>query len=268
MTQSQYEDRIVELENNENYSEDINVGDYKAVAEQKSNHRYIYDRWIDRVYYIILRIGIFLFAPILLFFAYRLKIKGRKNLKIKGKNKGAMLVSNHVLFLDSLIVKQTVFRRVFFVGASINNKKGFGGYTIKILGILPLSDKFSNQKNLDNAISYYLNKGKLVHVAPEQAMWRGYTKLRPFKNGAFHYAIKNNVPVIPMVNLLKKGNKWDMMFGRKYRVITKVLPAVYPNMDLQFKDRVLDLKDRVRNAMREEMNAFYGYECDVEKIKK
>ena len=267
MTQSQYEDRIVELENNENYSEDINAGEHKAVAEQEPNHRYIYDRWIDKLYYVILRIGIFLFAPILLFFAYRLKIRGRKNLKIKYKNKGAMLVSNHVLFLDSLIVKQVVFRKVYFIGASINNKKGFGGYTIKILGMMPLSNQFSNQKNLDNAVSHYLKQGKLIYVAPEQAMWRGYTKLRPFKNGAFHYAVKNNVPVIPMVNLLKEGNKWDKLWGRKFRVITKVLPAIYPNQNLQKKESIEDLKEKTRNAMREEMNKFYGVETDVERIK-
>ena len=132
---------------------------------------------------------------------------------------------------------------------------------------MPLSNQFSNQKNLDNAVSHYLKQGKLIYVAPEQAMWRGYTKLRPFKNGAFHYAVKNNVPVIPMVNLLKEGNKWDKLWGRKFRVITKVLPAIYPNQNLQKKESIEDLKEKTRNAMREEMNKFYGVETDVERIK-
>lgn len=267
MKYSEYQARIKQFEKDKTYDKDVNFDKHFFVAEQEANHRYIYDRWLDRVYYVFLRIGILIFAPFLLFFTYRLKIRGRKNLKRK-KHEGAIIVTNHAMLLDSLAIKQTVFKKVYYIGASVNNKKGFGGYTIKILGMLPLSNQFSNQKNLDQAVTYYLKQGKPIHIAPEQAMWRGYTKLRPFKNGGFYYAVKNNVPVIPMVELLSKPNAWDRLWGRKFRVTMKVLPKVYPNMDLPNKQRIEDLKIRVRASMRSAMNEFYGVESDVEVLDK
>ena len=267
MNYSDYQAEIKRLEKSKQYDVDIIDGEHKFVQEQKANHRYIYDRVIDRIYYFFLRLGIFILAPFVLFFTYRLKIRGRKNLK-RPKNQGAMIISNHSMLLDSLSIKQTVFKKVYFIGASFNNKKGFGGYTIKILGMLPLSNQFSNQKNLDNAIEYYLKKGKPIHIAPEQAMWRGYTKLRPFKNGAFYYAVKNNVPVIPMVELLKPANRWDRIWGRRFRATIQVLKPLYPNLDLPTKERIQDLKVRSRESMRQVMNEFYNTECDVEVLDK
>lgn len=265
MNYKESNERIAVLEKEKKYDIDPNMGEYRFVSAQEPDHRYVYDRFIDKVYYCFLRALVFIFAPFIMFFAYRLKIRGRKNLKLKNKS-GAITVSNHISFLDSLIIKQVVFKRVYFVGASHNNKKGFFGYTIKILGFLPLSAQFSNQKNLNRAVTHFLKKGKKVHIDPEQAMWWGYKKLRPFKNGAFNYAVTNNVPVIPIVNLIRDANRWDKFVGRPFKVTSKVLKPVYPNDELSPKERIIDLKNRVREEMREEMNAFYGFECDVERI--
>ncbi len=260
-----YEEKMAELEKQRKYDVDVNYGEYLFVQKQEPNHRYIYNRVIDKIYYAILRVMVFVFAPIVLFLTYRLRIKKRKNLKKLGKS-GGIVVFNHAALLDSLIIKQTIFRKTFFVGAEHNNKRGFGGYTIKILGFLPLSSLFSNQKNLDSAVSYYTSKGKLVCMCPETAMWRGYTKLRPFKNGAFYYAVKNDVPVVPIVNLIRKANWWDKLWGRKFKVTTQVLSPVYANKDLPVRERIEDLKIRSRNSMLDAMNDFYGTECDVLKI--
>lgn len=260
-----YQEKLKNLESQQKYDVDVNYGEYKFIKQQEPNHRYIYNRFIDKIYYVFLRVIVFIFAPILLFFTYRLRIKGRKNLKKCGKN-GGIVVCNHVALLDCLITKQTIFKKAYFVGAEHNNKRGFGGYTIKLLGFLPLSSQFSNQKNLDSAITYYISQGKLVCLNPEQAMWRGYTKLRPFKNGAFYYAVKNNVPIIPIVHLIRKANWWDNLWGRHFKITTQVLPPVYANNDLPTKQRIEDLKTRSRDSMIKVMNDFYGTECDVTKI--
>lgn len=87
MNYSDYQAEIKRLEKSKQYDVDIIDGEHKFVQEQKANHRYIYDRVIDRIYYFFLRLGIFIFAPFFLFFTYRLKIRGRKNLK-RPKNQG------------------------------------------------------------------------------------------------------------------------------------------------------------------------------------
>ncbi|MGN1212490.1 MAG: lysophospholipid acyltransferase family protein [Christensenellales bacterium] len=264
MKNSDYNKKMAELERQRKFDVDVNYGEYIGVKEQASNHRYIYNRFFDKVYYGFLRIIIFIFAPIILFFTYRLKIKGRKNLKKKGKS-GAVIICNHVALLDSLIIKQAVQSHIYYVAADHNNKKGFGGYTLKILGLMPLSNLYSNQKNLNSAIETHLKNHKYVYVSPEQAMWRGYKKLRPFKNGAFYYATKNNVPVIPTVALLRDANAWDKFWGRKFKVTLQILPPIFPNANLAQKEAIEDLKLKSRQAMLEKMNEFYGTECDVEK---
>ena len=130
---------------------------------------------------------------------------------------------------------------------------------------MPLSNLYSNQKNLNSAIETHLKNHKYVYVSPEQAMWRGYKKLRPFKNGAFYYATKNNVPIIPTVALLRNANAWDKVWGRKFKVTVQSLPPIFPDANLTQKEAVEDLKLKSRQAMLEKMNEFYNAECDVEK---
>lgn len=265
MKYKEYQEKLKKLENEKKFDIDINAGEYWAVEKQEPNHKYVYNRFVDKVYYCFLRIFIFAFAPFLLFFCYKIKINGRKNLKLL-KNTGGIVISNHAVLLDSLIIKQAVFKKIYFIGAEHNNKKGFCGYTIKILGFLPLSSQFSNQKNLEHAVSFYLSKKKLIHVAPEQAMWRGYKKLRPFKNGAFHYAVKNNVPIVPMIELFRPANTWDKILKRNFKVTLKILPPIYPNLSLNNKESIIDLKNRSRQKMINAMNEYYGFETDVEKM--
>lgn len=259
---SKYALKLAELEKEGKFDVDVNADRYLFVKEQEPDHRYVYDRFFDKIYYAFLRVIVFLSAPILLFFTYRLRIRGRKNLRTVKKT-GKILVANHVALLDCLIEKQAYFKRIYFIAGAHNNKKGFFGHTLKILGLMPYSMQLSNQKNLTRAIAYYLKKGKAVEFNPEQAMWRGYKKLRPFKNGAFYYAVKNNVPVVPMVNLIREPNGWDKLWGRKFKVTAKFLPPVYADDALAERDRIKDLKERTRAAMLKEMNAFYNADCDV-----
>lgn len=258
----EYDEKLAALEREGKFDVDVNAGEYLFVKEQEPDHRYVYDRFFDKIYYAFLRALVFVFAPFLLVFTYRLRVRGRKNLRA-AKKTGKILVANHVALLDCLIEKQAVFNRVYFIAGAHNNKKGFFGYTLKILGLMPYSFQLSNQKNLTRAIAYYLKKGKTIEFNPEQAMWRGYKKLRPFKNGAFYYAVKNNVPVVPMVNLIRDPNGWDKLRGRKFKITAKFLPPVYADESLPERDRINDLKERTRRAMLEEMNAFYKTDSDA-----
>lgn len=265
MKRKVYWEKLKKLEQEKKYDVDINVGEYKYSKEVKSNQKYIYNSFWNNVYYYFLRVFIFILGPILNFIVYDLRIRGKKNLR---NVKKGIVISNHVTFLESLIINQVVLRRIYLVGGAHNNKKGLGGYTLKILGFLPISNIYSNQKKLGEAIEYYLNKGKLIGFDPEQAMWRGYDKIRPFKNGAFYYAIKNDAPIIPMVQLIRKVNFLDKLIGRKFKVVVKVLPPIYANKSLDEKKQIEDLKERARQAMIECANQFYGTETDVLKINK
>ena len=42
-----------------------------------------------------------------------------------------------------------------------------------------------------------LSEGHFVLIYPEQSMWWNYRKPKPLKTGAFFFAAKNKVPVVP-----------------------------------------------------------------------
>ena len=78
---------------------------------------------------------------------------------------------------------------------------GFSGLLGKMMrhcNTLPLSSNMETMKKFMQALEVVLKKGNVVVVYPEQAMWWNYKAPRPFKDGAFRFAVKNDVPIIPM----------------------------------------------------------------------
>ncbi len=163
---------------------------------------------------------------------YGAKVVGKENLKaVKGK--GTIAVTNHFSYLDILITRYgTGYFRSYVTVAPWNNKRGFGGWLMRRAGILPFSPNLTATRNLWREIDYLLQKNKLVSFYAEQAMWVGYEKPRPMKDGAYFFAVKHNVPVLPVFVTFEK-NRHGLM--RRTRV--HVLPAVFPDESLPKNER-------------------------------
>ncbi len=165
-----------------------------------------------------------------------LKIEGKENLK---GVKEAIITCNHISKADSFAVRAAVGVDIMFVAAEFNNWKGPMGDIARHTGYIPLSTKLNLKlmRKFNEAIEYYLNKHKRILIYPEQAMWREYKKPRPLQNGAFHYAVMNNVPIIPLfITIEDKQEKVDasgkMNFGN-YTI--HILPPIYPKAELDNK---------------------------------
>ena len=50
--------------------------------------------------------------------------------------------------------------------------------------------------------------GKIL-IYPEQSMWYNYRKPKPLKVGAFSFAVKNNVPVLPIFITCEDTENFD-----------------------------------------------------------
>lgn len=134
-------------------------------------------------------------------------VEGREN--IKGIKK-AIVTCNHVYMFDCLVAKWAFKPRdLKITAAPFNNQSGFLGEMMRAGGMLPMSENLKAMKNFGNAIKYYLDKNKYVMFYPEQAMWWMYDKPRPYKVGAFHYAVKYDVPVIPIFITYRDTGKFD-----------------------------------------------------------
>ncbi len=193
------------------------------------------------------------FAPLALKLIYGAKVVGKKNRKALGKQ-GAVCVCNHFNYLDTLFVRQaTGYYRSYHTMGPFNNKKGLGGHIIRHGGMLPFSKNMAAMKGFMRETERLLKKGKIVNFYAEQAMWLNYQKPRPMKEGAFYYALKYGVPVLPLFCTFRK-NKCGKI--RKLRI--HILPAIYANEDLPKGERLADMKTRAEHAWKNCYEANYG----------
>lgn len=162
------------------------------------------------------------------------KVIGRKNLR---GIKSAIVTCNHVYMFDCLVAKYGLRgHKLFITGAEFNNRKGFLGEMMRAGGLLPLSSQFSVMKKFNQAIEHYLNTNNYILFYPEEAMWYMYEKPRPLRAGAFRYASKYNVPVIPMFITYRPSNKKDGE-GLDIKYFTlNIMKPLYPDPELSDKD--------------------------------
>ncbi|MDE6189642.1 MAG: 1-acyl-sn-glycerol-3-phosphate acyltransferase [Clostridia bacterium] len=193
---------------------------------------------------------------------FDLKIEGKDNLK---QVDNAIRVSNHVMLLDTMINFQVAFgHRHFMTGASFQLKKGFPSKFFRAGGFLPLASSIKAMSNLDKTISEIFNNGNsVVTFYAEQAMWEKYENSRPLKKGAFHYAVKNNVPVIMTVILFRQPSWIRRKLGVKKDCTVKVCPAIYPRADLSDKENIDYMQKATQEAYDRAVCEFYGYNYDL-----
>ncbi len=264
MPKNKYTKKIDELEKSAQFDVDVRPVNMRYVKEMEAD-KFKYKRKgiFYKIYTFLVRTILMIFGPIVTAFYFDLHIKGRKNLK-KIRGKGAIIVSNHVHLLDSLYTRQIhPLRQMYYLAAPFNNKKGLAGLTLRVAGVLPLATGFQLAKELDKVIADLLKRKKLLTIFAEESMWLGYTKIRPLKNGAFHFAVKNDVPVVPVVALFREPNNFDKIFHRKYKVTLKILEPIFKPETQNRKETINIMRKNCHDAMVNCATEFYGYDCDA-----
>ena len=132
----------------------------------------------------------FIFKCIALF-RYKLKIHGAKNFP---KDGAALLLGNHVSWIDWMVLSIASPRRVSFVIERTIYEKWYLKPIFKFFGLIPISSKASKEAFRD--IKAKLDEGKIVALFPEGSITRtGH--LGKFAKG-YELAIKDSdVPIIP-----------------------------------------------------------------------
>ena len=174
-----------------------------------------------------------------------LKIVGKENLK---GVKASIVTCNHVSKCDSFAVRAAIGMDIMYVASDVNNWKNILGKVGRQTGYLPLKRSLDRNvmRKFNEAIEYYLmKKKKKILFYPEQAMWREEPRPRPIKEGAFHYAVKHKVPVVPLfITMQPKENMIDEQNRLEYSDYTiHILPPIYPKEDLSNKENVQYMKD-------------------------
>ncbi len=181
---------------------------------------------------------------------YDLKIEGKEN--IKNLQTGAISVSNHVLILDCTMIGLSFgLKKVYFTTREGSFKIPFIRKLIKLLRAIPISSNISHKEEFIKELDKAIQEGKIIHFYPEKALWPYYEKIRNFKNGAFNFAIRNNVPVIPIVITFRAPKGIRKLFKRKKDVTVKILePIKYTEEIENSREAIQKLKEKVHEIMK------------------
>ena len=168
------------------------------------------------------------------------EIKGIEHLK--NLDSGAILTSNHFNAFESFAIQvayEAAYdtskkrkKRKFFRVIREGNYTSFGGFyglLMRNCYTLPLSSNTKTMTKFMRSMNKILEKGNLVLVYPEQSMWWNYRKPKPLKKGAFQFAVKANVPVVPIFITMEDSDKTGPDGFKVQEYTIHISEPIYPD---------------------------------------
>jgi 1-acyl-sn-glycerol-3-phosphate acyltransferase len=160
---------------------------------------------------------------------YRMKVEGLEHLPESGP---AVLVCNHVSFVDWLLISSACPRPIRFVMHSSFMKIPVLGLFFRRAKVIPIAGKSDNPDVLRAAydtISKELREGELVCIFPEGEITRT-GRMNPFRRGIERILERDPVPVVPMA----LEGMWGSFFSRYYgKAMSKPFRRFFAKVDLR-----------------------------------
>lgn len=150
---------------------------------------------------------------------YRFKVRGDEHLPLEG---AAILVCNHVSFIDAVVLMGASPRPVVFIMDHRIFNLPVLGHMFRLLKAIPIAPQRENPAVYEAAFARaaaHLDDGDLVCIFPEGAITKD-GELGEFKAGVMKLLERNPVPVIPMA----LQNLWGSFFSRVERGTAMVRP--------------------------------------------
>ncbi len=205
----------------------------------------------------------FIFGAFATKVAFGAKYYGKENVKAL-KKQGYFTVMNHCSYIDNLMLRHAIgdTKKVYLTVADHNNKSGYAGHVLRAGGILPLAEKLSAAKNMNKAFHELIQKGDVIQFYAEKAMWLHYEKPRPFKKGAFSFAVKENAPIVPVFIRWTPSKGLRKLFGFKKDASVIVMPPIYPKEGISTKENTIYLQQETQKAFAQEYRRFFNIPKD------
>lgn len=147
---------------------------------------------------------------------FRIRIEGRQNIPT-GRN--YVLIANHLNWLDSFLILATfpIEPKVHFLGETLGLVKHKVQWALvkSVGGFIPVNRRAHPDLVLFQHVNRCLRAGGVVAIYPEGNYGPSEGELMPFKKGFAHFAIDNQVPVLPVA---LSGTK-DLWLRKPVRVI-------------------------------------------------
>lgn len=150
---------------------------------------------------------------------YRLRGRRLHNIPARG---GALLVCNHVSFIDALVVVAAVGRPIRFVMDHRLYHAPVLHPLMRACGVIPIAPRRDDPALLDRGydrIAAHLRAGDLVGIFPEGKITR-HGDLNAFRRGVETIVARTPVPVVP----LALRGLWGSFFSRRFGPAMRGLP--------------------------------------------
>lgn len=144
---------------------------------------------------------------------YRLRTSGLEHIPDEG---AALVVCNHVSFMDALIIIGCCRRPIRFVMDYQIFKTPLLNFIFRTAGAIPIAPARENKTILEQAyqrVAAYLDDGEVVGIFPEGQLTRN-GEIGIFKKGVERILRHNPVPVIPMALRGMWGSFFSHCYGR------------------------------------------------------
>lgn len=142
---------------------------------------------------------------------YRLRTSGLENIPDEGP---ALVICNHVSFMDALIIVGCCRRPVRFVMDYQIFRIPILNFVFRTGGAIPIAAARENREILEQAyqrVAAYLEDGEVVGIFPEGQLTKN-GEIGKFRNGVERIIRHNPVPVIPMA----LRGLWGSFFSHRY----------------------------------------------------
>ena len=190
---------------------------------------------------------------------------------------GALITCNHFNPFDSFTVEK-IFRmtshaktkklyKVIREG-NYTNFPGFYGFLFRNCDTLPLSSNAKTMVKFMKAVDTILQRGDFILIYPEQSLWWNYRKPKPLKDGAYRFAMRNNVPVIPIFITMQDSNIIGNDGFPVQEYIVNIEKPIYPNAELSEKDSVESMKNENYEIWKRIYEEFYKIPLEYTTVEK
>ena len=192
------------------------------------------------------------------------EVRGIENYRAV-KDRGVIITANHFNAYDNYAVFKAIQkdlgrRRLYKIirEGNYTSFPGLYGYFFRHCNTLPLSADHRAFRELREAIGVLLGRGEKILIYPEQGMWWNYRKPRPLKSGAFHFAAKENAPVLPFFLTMEDTDRIGADGFPIQAYTVHILPAIEPDPTLTARENAERMCELNYEAWKQTYEQFYG----------
>lgn len=197
-------------------------------------------------------------------------VTGLENLE--GFSGGAIVTCNHMNVFDNYAVYLALkkhFKKYIlykFIREGNYALPGLFGMLMRNCNTLPLSENRRTMAHCIKAARTLLERGEKVLIYPEQGMWWNYRKPRPLKQGAYNFAVRSNVPVIPIFITLSDSDIIGKDGFPVQEFTVNILPLIYPDPELSLNDNCEMMSGKNFALWKDAYERVYGVKLEYSTV--